>query len=73
MPISFEKLLKLFDKKGITSYTVKKYNIMSQSAYTKMRSGQGNIDTRTIERLCDYLDCQPGDLMEYIREETDRD
>lgn len=73
MPISFEKLLKLFDEKGITSYTVKKYNIMSQSAYTKMRSGQGNIDTRTIERLCDYLDCQPGDLMEYIREDTDKD
>lgn len=69
MPISFTKLLKLFDEKGITSYTVKKHNIMSQSAYTKMRNGQGNIDTRTIERLCEYLDCQPGDLMEYIKED----
>ena len=31
-----------------------------------MRKGTGHIDTRTIENLCAYLRCQPGDLMEYV-------
>ncbi len=26
----------------------------------------GNIDTRSINKLCKVLECQPGDLMEYI-------
>ena len=26
----------------------------------------------TLEAICDYLDCQPGDLLEYCREEEAR-
>ena len=38
-----------------------------------MRTGKRHIDTRTIENLCAYLHCQPGDIMEYIpAEETDK-
>ena len=38
-----------------------------------MRKGVGHVDTRTIENLCAYLHCQPGDIMEYIpAEETDK-
>lgn len=68
MSISYEKLLKLFDEKGITSYTVKKEKIIGQSAWQKIHEG-GHIDTRTIESLCKYLKCQPGDIMEVIPEE----
>ena len=35
----------------------------------KMKNGDGNIDTRTLERLCSYLHCQPGDIMEYVEDE----
>jgi putative transcriptional regulator len=34
-----------------------------------MKNGTGGIDTRTIERLCAVLDCQPGDIMEYVPDE----
>lgn len=69
MPISYSKLLKIFAEKGITSYTVtKKDKIIGQATWKKIHDG-GHIDTRTIEALCKYLGCQPGDILEYV--ETD--
>ncbi|MFQ9703244.1 MAG: helix-turn-helix domain-containing protein [Enterocloster clostridioformis] len=31
-----------------------------------MKDGSGHTDTRTIQKVCMLLDCQPGDIMEYI-------
>ena len=67
MSISYQKLLAIFKERGITSYTIKKDNVIGQASLRKIREG-GHIDTRTIESLCKYLHCQPGDIMEYIEE-----
>ena len=67
MPIVFAKMRKLMEEKGITSYTVKKNNIIGQATFRKIKE-DGDIDTRTIAKMCEVLDCQPGDLMEYVRE-----
>ncbi|MCO7136876.1 helix-turn-helix transcriptional regulator [[Clostridium] leptum] len=66
MPIKYDKLIALLKEKGYTTYRIRKENIMSQSAWQKIRTGTGDIDTRTIKRLCEVLNCQPGDLMEYV-------
>ena len=69
MPISYSKLLKIFDEKGISSYTVtKKDKIIGQATWKKIHDG-GHIDTRTVEALCKYLNCQPGDILEYVPDE----
>lgn len=68
MPFKYDKLFALLKEKGITSYKIRKENIISQAALTKMKNGEGNIDTRTLERLCAVLECQPGDIMEYVEE-----
>lgn len=68
MPFKYDKLFKLLEEKGITTYKIRKENIISQGSLTKMKNGEGNIDTRTLERLCKVLNCQPGDIMEYIAE-----
>ena len=70
MPISYAKMMKIFESRGINSYTVKKDGVMGQATYKKIHDG-GHIDTRTIESLCRYLHCQPGDIMEYIPDGTD--
>lgn len=69
MPFKYDKLFELFKEKKITTYKIRKENIISQAALTKMKNGNGNIDTRTLERLCSILDCQPGDIMEYVPDE----
>ncbi|MGN0509080.1 MAG: helix-turn-helix domain-containing protein [Ruminococcus sp.] len=68
MSISYGKLLEIFSQRGITSYTIKKENIIGQASYKKIKEG-GDIDTRTIAKLCKYLQCQPGDILEYVPDE----
>ena len=65
MPISYDKLFELMKENRL-----RKEKLISQVILQKLRIG-GNVDTRTIERLCAMLDCQPGDIMEYLPEETD--
>lgn len=73
MSISYNKLLKLFDQKGVTSYTItKKDKIIGQATWKKIHEN-GHIDTRTIETLCKYLNCQPGDILEYVPDEPEAD
>lgn len=71
MSISYRKLLDMFKERGETSYTLTKKNkIIGQATWKKIKEG-GHIDTRTIETLCNYLNCQPGDILEYIPEDTE--
>lgn len=68
MPMRYEKFFALLQKKGKTMYDLRKEKIVGVAAIEKMRKGVGHIDTRSIEKLCEYLDCQPGDIMEYEKE-----
>lgn len=68
MPIVYNKLIEMMQKKGVTSYTIKKENIIGQASYKKIKDG-GDIDTRTIAKLCKYFNCQPGDILEYVPNE----
>ena len=70
MPIKYDKLFAVLEAKGISSYKLRKDNLISQAALQKIRTGTGDIDTRTIKRLCAALDCQPGDIMSYEKEES---
>ncbi len=70
MPIVYDKLLKLMSEKGITSYTIKKNKIIGQATLKKIKDG-GDIDTRTISKLCKLLNCQPGDILEYVEDEEE--
>lgn len=69
MPMKYDKLIALLKEKGINTTRIRQENIMSQSAWQKIRTGTGDIDTRTIKKLCKLLNCQPGDIMEYVPDE----
>lgn len=66
MPIKYDKLLKLLDEKGYTSYKIRKENIIGQGTLTAIKNGTGGLDSKSISKLCKLLNCQPGDIMEYI-------
>lgn len=69
MPITFNNLFQLLESRGLTSYCLRRDKVVGNATLEKMQKGQGNIDTRTLDRLCKYLKCQPGDLMEYTETE----
>lgn len=71
MPITYNKLFALLAERGLNAYTLKKENVVGNATIEKLQKNQGNIDTRSIVRLCKYLQCQPGDIMEYIEDEAE--
>ena len=68
MPIKYNKLIALMKENGLTTYKIRKENIISQSALTAIKNGK-SVTTDTIAKLCKALNCQPGDIMEYVEED----
>ena len=70
MPLQFKiDVLEALKEKGFTSYTLRKDNLLSQSTIQKLREKKG-LAWENIERLCELLDCQPGDLVEYVKDDS---
>jgi putative transcriptional regulator len=47
---------------------------LSQQNLSILKTGKAKaIRFSTLEALCEYLDCQPGDILEYKRDEADVD
>lgn len=66
MPMQFKiNVLEALKEKGYSTYRLRRENILSQSTIQKLREGKG-LSWDNIERICSLLDCQPGDLIEYV-------
>lgn len=64
------KVREMMQVKKLTTYKIRKEKIISQDALASITHG-GNITIETLDRLCAALDCQPGDLLEYIPDTPD--
>ena len=62
-------VLSALKEKGITTYQIRKEKLLSESTVQKLRAGQG-VSWENIETLCRLLDCQPYDLIEYVKDEA---
>lgn len=71
MAIIYTKLFALLKEKGVSTYRIRKERLLSQGTLTNLRNDRGGLDAKTLNRLCKVLDCQPGDLMEYVPDETE--
>lgn len=63
--IVYDKLFNYLKQQGKNEYWLRKQGI-SPTILSKIKTGERGLDYRTINRLCAILNCQPGDLMEYI-------
>ena len=68
MGIKFYKLLDLLNRKGINKEELRKRTNISSSTMAKISKNE-YVSLKVIESICRELNCQPGDLMEYISEE----
>lgn len=65
--ISYEPLWQTMKRKGITTYTlITKFGIAS-STVNSLRHNQ-NIEMLTLEKLCFILDCEPNDIVKFIKD-----
>lgn len=50
---------------GFSTYRLQKEKLLSCSAVQQIRDGE-IVSSANIAKLCSLLDCQPGDLLEYV-------
>jgi len=67
MSIRYDKLFALLKERGHTAtYWLRQQGIHAATV-SKLRKNE-RINTDTIDRLCAVLGCQPGDIMEYVKD-----
>ena len=62
-------ILKELKNAGYSSYRLRQEKILSEGTLQKMRSGNIAITLESLGVICDILQCQPGDLVEWVPNE----
>lgn len=65
MAITFKKLLHLLVDRNMKDVDLRKAAGISAPTMTKIRQDK-IVQTDVIDKICKALDCQPGDIMEYV-------
>lgn len=70
MPLCYKMdILAALKEKGYNTNRIRTEGLLSQSTLQKFRNKQG-ISWENLETLCALLDCQPGDLIEFVKEDV---
>ena len=59
----------MLKEKGYNTNRLRKEKILAESTIQKLRE-QAPISWANIDKLCELLQCQPGDILEYVDGET---
>lgn len=62
--IVFADMLKMLSDKGWSTYRLQKEKQISNGTIIQMRAHKP-LSTKTIDKVCELCECQPGDLMHY--------
>lgn len=68
MRFSYNKLWKLLIDRGINKKNLREMSGISATSVAKLGKG-GNVNTDVLLRICDALNCDVGDIMEFVRED----
>lgn len=63
--IRYDKLFARLDKLGHPATNWLRNNGMHAATVNKLRKNE-RVNTDTLDRLCALLNCQPGDIIEYV-------
>lgn len=63
--MKYYKLFILMDKRGLKKTELLK--VVSSVTLAKLGKGE-SVTTDILCKICDFLGCQPGDMMEYVPE-----
>ena len=72
MPLIYKiDILQALKEKGFNTTRLRREKLLAEGTIQKLREKKP-INWDNIARLCDMLDCQPGDLIEYVSEEGEQ-
>lgn len=50
---------------GYSTYRLQKEKLLATTTLVKLRNGKTTITVESLNAICDMLECQPGDLLEW--------
>ena len=63
--IIFDKLWITMKNKGVTTYKLREKCDIDSKTIRRLKANE-NIETKTIDKLCAALECDVGEIMEYV-------
>ena len=71
MPFKYKiDVLEALKAAGYSTYRIRKEKIFAEGTLQNLRDGV-IVAQGTLEKLCELLDCQPGDILIFQREHTE--
>lgn len=67
MAIKYYKMLDMINRQNIGKEELRKKICVSPATMAKISKNE-YVSLEVINKICDVLDCQPGDIMEFVRE-----
>ncbi len=68
MPVVYSvDILAALKEKGYSTYKLRKEKLLAEATLQTIRNG-GLVSWENISRICGMLECQPGDILEYVPE-----
>lgn len=68
--IRFDRLWKLMEQKHISTYQLREQCGIDSKTVRRLRANE-NTETKTLNKLCAFLDCRLEDIAEYIPDRQD--
>lgn len=69
MPIRYKKdILAALKEAGFSTYRLRKEKLLSESVIQQLRNSEP-VSWAYIGKLCQLLQCQPGDILEYTEDQ----
>lgn len=73
MPVKYKiNVLDALKSAGYSTYRMRKEKLLGESVLQQLRRGE-LVSWSNIGTLCEMLHCQPGDLVEYAANNTDKE
>lgn len=59
-------ILEALKKAGYSSYRLRQEKVLGEGTLQQLRIGNTKISVETLDTICTLLECQPGDLIEWM-------
>ena len=66
--IRFDKLWQTMKKRGVTTYQLREKSGIDSKTIRRLRAND-NMETKTLNKLCNALDCSLNDIAEFVKDE----
>ena len=65
--ICYDRLWETMEAKGVTTYQLRERCGMDSKTVRRLKANE-NMETKTLNKLCAFLDCRIEDIMEYVKD-----